>query len=135
MVDPRNDLQVIGATNLDQMGGVAMCSVTYPSPCPGLMISNNIAAGTVQQGFTGPGHDCDSENRNFFNNVAHSISGGLSGNGFIVYPDPSKPEHSNCYETSNNAVYKVSDAGILANFPTKKVQMHTITAIECHIGA
>lgn len=120
---------------LDVMGGALFCSLTYNSPCPGLKISNNICAGTVQQAFTGPGHDCDSDNTNFFNNVAHSISGGFSGNGFIVYPDPSKSDHKECYEVSNNAAYKCADAGILANFPTKKLKMHDVTTIDCVIGA
>jgi hypothetical protein len=47
MVDPRNDLEAIGMATLDVMGGALFCSLTYNSPCPGLRISNNIAAGTV----------------------------------------------------------------------------------------
>jgi len=120
-VTPRNDLEAIGMATLDVMGGALFCSLTYPSPCPGLTITNNIAAGTVQQGFTGPAHDCEKKNINFHSNVAHSISGGFSGNGFIVYPDPSKPQHKECYEVSNNAAYKCTDAGIFTNFPAKRV--------------
>jgi len=116
-VTPRNDLEAIGMATLDVMGGALFCSLSYPSSCPGLKITNNIAAGTTMIGFTGPGHDCDKENTNFYNNVAHSIAG-ASGNGLIVYPDPSKPAHAECYEVSNNAAYKCMDAGILSNFPS-----------------
>jgi hypothetical protein len=105
-VTPRTDLEAIGMATLDVMGGALFCSLTYPSPCPGIRITNNICASTVQQAFTGPAHDCNKANTNFFNNVAHSISGGFSGNGFIVYPDPSKPAHKECYEVSQNAAYK-----------------------------
>jgi len=134
-VDPRTDLNAIGMATLDVMGGALFCSLEYPSACPGIRITNNICAGTVQQAFTGPAHDCGKKNSNFFGNVAHSISGGLSGNGFVVYPDPSKPAHKDCYEVSQNAAYKCADAGIFTNFPSKKVNMHSVTAIDCNIGA
>jgi hypothetical protein len=134
-VEPRNDLNAIGMATLDVMGGALFCSLTYPSPCPGIRITNNICAGTVQQAFTGPAHDCNKKNTNFYNNVAHSISGGFSGNGFVVYPDPSKPAHKNCFEVSNNAAYKCADAGVFTNFPSDRVQMHSVTAIDCNIGA
>lgn len=117
------------------MGGALFCSITYPSPCPGIRITNNICAGTVQQAFTGPAHNCDSKNTNFYGNVAHSINGGFSGNGFVVYPDPSNPKHKECYEVSNNAAYKVADAGVFTNFPAKRVQMHSVTVIDANIGA
>lgn len=120
---------------LDVMGGALFCSLTYPSPCPGIRITNNICAGTTQQAFTGPGHSCGSKNTNFFGNVAHSINGGFSGNGFIVYPDPSKPDHADCYEVSGHAAYKVADAGVFANFPGKKMIMHDVTVIGSNIGA
>lgn len=120
-VTPRNDLVAIGMATLDVMGGALFCSLTYPNPCPGLRITNNIAAGTVQQAFTGPAHDCNTTNTNFFGNVAHSISGGFSGNGFVVYPDPSKPTHKDCYQVSNNTAYKCADAGVFTNFPSTRV--------------
>lgn len=120
-VTPRNDLEAIGMATLDVMGGALFCSLTYPSTCPGIRITNNICAGTVQQAFTGPAHDCDSKNTNFHSNVAHSINGGFSGNGFVVYPDPSKPGHKDCYEVSNNAAYKCEDAGVFTNFPSTRV--------------
>lgn len=47
-VTPRNDLEAIGMATLDVMGGALFCSLTYPSPCPGLKITNNICAGSVQ---------------------------------------------------------------------------------------
>lgn len=47
-VDPRNDLEAIGMATLDVMGGALFCSLTYPSACPGIRITNNICAGTVQ---------------------------------------------------------------------------------------
>jgi hypothetical protein len=53
--------------------------------------------------------------------VAHSVSDGFSGNGFTVYPDPSNVKHKECFEVSNNAAYKCADAGILSNFPGKKI--------------
>lgn len=134
-VSPRNDLEAIGMATLDVMGGALFCSLTYPAPCPGIRITNNIAAGTVQQAFTGPAHDCDKKNTNFYGNVAHSISGGFSGNGFIVYPDPSKPGHKDCYEVSNNAAYKCADAGVFTNFPGNRVQMHSVTVLDSNIGA
>jgi len=98
-VTPRNDLESIGMATLDVMGGALFCSLTYPSTCPGLRITNNIAAGTTMIGFTGPAHSCNKPNTNFVNNVAHSIAG-VSGNGFLVYPDPSKSDHEKCYEVS-----------------------------------
>jgi len=70
-----------------------------------------------------------------YGNVAHSVSGGFSGNGLIVYPDPSKQGHKECYEVSNNAAYKCADAGIFTNFPSKRVQMHSVTALDSNIGA
>jgi len=59
----------------------------------------------------------------------------LSGNGFIVYPDPSKPSHKTCYEVSGHAAYKCADAGVFSNFPTKKIVMHDVTVIDSYIGA
>jgi hypothetical protein len=47
-VTPRNDLEAIGMATLDVMGGALFCSLTYPSPCPGLRITNNICVGAVQ---------------------------------------------------------------------------------------
>jgi hypothetical protein len=47
-VTPREDLEAIGMANLDVMGGALFCSLTYPSPCPGLRVTNNICAGTIQ---------------------------------------------------------------------------------------
>jgi hypothetical protein len=47
-VYPREDLEAIGMTVLDVMGGALFCSLTYPKACPGLRISNNICAGAVQ---------------------------------------------------------------------------------------
>lgn len=134
-VTPREDLLAIGMATLDVMGGALFCSLTYPSQCPGLRITNNICAGTTQQAFTGPGHDCDKPNTNFVNNVAHSINGGFSGNGFVVYPDPSKPEHKKCFEVSGNAAYKCADAGIFTNFPTDEVRMHDVVVLDSGIGA
>jgi hypothetical protein len=46
-VSPRNDLEAIGMATLDVMGGALFCSLTYPSLCPGIRITNNICAGTV----------------------------------------------------------------------------------------
>jgi hypothetical protein len=120
-IEPRKDLEAIGMATLDVMGGALFCSLTYPSPCPGIRITNNICAGSVQQCFTGPAHDCNKKNTNFYNNVAHSSNEGFSGNGFVVYPDPTKPAHKECYEVSNNAAYKVDDAGIFTNFGAKLV--------------
>lgn len=121
---------------LDVMGGALFCSLTYPSPCPGIRIIDNICAGTVQQCFTLPAHDCDKTNTNTFGNVAHSVSGGFSGNGFVVYPDPSKTSHKDtCYEVSGHKAYKCADAGVFTNFPSKKVQMHSITVADSNIGA
>lgn len=74
---------------LDVMGGALFCSLTYPSPCPGIRISNNIVAGVPLIGFTGPAHDCGAKNTNFFGNVAHTISK-FSGTGMVIYPDPSR---------------------------------------------
>jgi hypothetical protein len=86
-----------------------------------LKISNNIAAGMVQIGISGPAHKCGSTNKNFFNNVAHSISDGCSGNGLLVYPDPSDPSQKECFEIDSNAAYKCTDAGVFANFGGKTV--------------
>lgn len=47
-VTPRTDLEAIGMATLDVMGGALFCSLRYPSPCPGLRITNNICAGAVQ---------------------------------------------------------------------------------------
>jgi hypothetical protein len=134
-VTPRNDLEAIGMATLDVMGGALFCSLTYPSPCPGIRITNNICAGSVQQCFTGPAHDCDKKNTNFHSNVAHSVNEGFSGNGFVAYPDPSKVGHKECYEVSNNAAYKCADAGVFTNFASKRIQMHSITVIDSKIGA
>lgn len=120
---------------MDPMGGALFCSLTYPSQCPGIKVTNNICAGAVQQCFNGPAHECNKRNTNFVNNVAHSVSGGKSGNGFIFYPDPSVPEQKDCFEVSGNAAYKCADAGIFTNFPSKKVQMHSVTVISSVIGA
>lgn len=92
-----------------------LCSIE-PSPCPGLRVTNNIVAGINMLGMTGPAHDCDKPNTNFVNNVVHSITGGGSGTGMVVYPDSSKPSQSKCYEVSFNAAYKCTDAGVFTNF-------------------
>lgn len=124
---------------LDVMGGALFCSLTYNTPCPGMRIKNNICAGAVQQCFTGPAHDCNAEANNvainFRDNVAHSVSGGFSGNGFVVYPDPDNTAHKDCYEVSHQAAYKCDDAGVFTNFPSKRVQMHSITVLDSRIGA
>jgi hypothetical protein len=134
-VTPRVDLEAIGMATLDVMGGALFCSLTYPSPCPGLRVTNNICAGSVQQCFTGPAHDCGKKNTNFFNNVAHSVSGGLGGVGIIVYQDKTKPSQKECFEVSNNAAYKCDDVGIFSNFPAKKLLMNSVTVLDSRLGA
>jgi hypothetical protein len=52
-----------------------------------------------------------------------------------VYPDPSKASHKECYEVSNNAAYKCTDAGIFTNFESGTVNMHSITAMDNKYGA
>lgn len=45
-------------TVLDKWGGVLMCSLTYPKPCPNVQVTKNIVAGAVYAGYTMYGHDC-----------------------------------------------------------------------------
>lgn len=88
---PRNTIET---DVLDKHGAVLIGSLTFPKPCVGMRINNNIVAGSVYVGFTAPGHDCDAnEPRVFYNNVAHSINAGKNGVGAVIYPDPSKPDH------------------------------------------
>jgi hypothetical protein len=56
-VDERKDLEIVGGT-LDKHGGVLFCSLSGDA-CPGLRITNNIAAGMIFIGFTAPAHDCN----------------------------------------------------------------------------
>lgn len=132
---PRTDLESIGMGGLDTQGGALFCSLTYPSVCPGLSITRNIAAGVIYAGFTGPAHDCnDSTQQVFRDNVAHSVSGGFNGDGAVIFPDPSKPDHKKCFEVSHFKAYKVTDAAAITNFPAKEVNMHSIVSIDNAIG-
>jgi len=91
---PRPELEGVGMSALDIQGGVCLCSLNYPKPCPGLSITNNIVGGSVFVGFIAPAHDCNDDGQRVFrDNVAHSISGGANGSGAVVYADTSKPEH------------------------------------------
>jgi len=133
-VRPRTDLEIVGGT-LDKHGGVLFCSLSYPKPCPNLRITNNIVAGSVYVGFTAPAHDCNHRDPQVFrNNVAHSIDGGINGDGAVIYPDPSRSGHAKCYEGSHFAAYKVTKAGALTNFASKRVQFKHMTTVDVGIG-
>jgi hypothetical protein len=71
----------------------------------------------------------------FRDNVAHSISGGFNGGGSVIYADPSVPEHKKCFEASHIFAYKCTDAGALANSVSKRVVLHSVTTVDCAIGA
>jgi len=78
-----------GGHSIDQVGGVLICSLSFPTPCPNMRITNNIVAGSVFSGFHVPGHNCGKSNTAFKDNVAHSVSGGGNGMGAMIYPDKS----------------------------------------------
>jgi len=120
--------------SVDQTGGVLMCSLTFPKPCPNLRITNNIVAGSIYGGFFAPGHDCGRTNNVFKDNVAHSITGGGNGMGAVVYPDPSKPGHANCFESSHFAAYKCKYQGLYTRFLTKKVIFHNMVSVDNGMG-
>jgi len=120
------------ANIIDKFGGVLVCSLTFPRPCPGVKLQKNIAAGTVYAGFVTMGGDCgDKDPQVFRDNVAHSINGGLNGMGALVFPDHSKSTHvSTCYEASHFTAYKCRRMAILGVWPTKKVHFKLITSID-----
>jgi len=55
---PRSSLEATGMQTLDVHGGVLICSLTHPKACPGMSITNNIAAGTIFAGFMAPAANC-----------------------------------------------------------------------------
>lgn len=133
----RPDLQAETSEGLiDFHGGALFCSLNYPSPCPGLRITNNIVAGSIFVGFTAPAHQCGNKDQvSFANNVAHSISGGKNGDAALVYKDPSDPEQNNCYEVSDFASYMCTDAGVLSSWPTKLMIFTRLVSVSNAIGA
>jgi len=96
----------IESDGVDQVGGVLICSLTYPKPCPNMRITNNIVAGSIFSGFHVPGHDCGKSNTVFKDNVAHSITDGGNGMGAVIYPDKSRPGQKDCMQGSHFAAYK-----------------------------
>lgn len=66
-------------------GGIYSCAENQGDQCSSISIINNIVAGADFTGVAAMGHDCgDSANKNFKNNVVHSVR----GTGAIIYPDP-----------------------------------------------
>jgi hypothetical protein len=132
---PRTTLEAMGMGGLDAHGGVLFCSLTFPQQCPGLSITNNIAAGTIYAGFIVPAHNCNDANQRVFrDNIAHSISGGFNGDGAVVYADPAINEQKTCYEVSHFAAYKCTDAGLVTNAVSMESIVHSITSIDNGVG-
>jgi len=126
----------MGMGGLDTHGGALFCSLTFPSACPGMTVTNNIVAGSVFAGFMTSAANCgDNAQVKFRNNVAHSISGGSNGVGAVIWADPSVPEQKECFEVSHFASYKCTDAGILSNSVSMRIIMHSITSIDVAVGA
>ena len=100
--------------------------------CPGLEVTDNIAAGVISHGFTAPGHECGaSETQKIFRgNVAHSIDGQLNGMGLVSYPDPTSPSQKDCFETSHFAAYKCKEMAIFGSFIVKKMVYNGIISID-----
>jgi len=96
-------------------------SLDYPNQNLGVRVTNNIIAGSIFVGFATNGHDCNIPNPQVFrDNIAHSISGGSSGAGALIFPDPSKPEHKICWEVSRFAAYKCEGPGIWSMYYSKR---------------
>lgn len=121
--------------SVDKLGGVLICSLSYPKPCPNMRVNNNLVAGSIYVGFTGPGHDCGANNANFKDNVAHSVDKGKNGMGGIIYPDPSKPNQAkSCYQGSHFTAYKCKYQGLFNRFIAKKVIFKNMISIDNGMG-
>lgn len=125
-----------GGTILDKVGGILIGSLGYPKQNQGIRVTNNIVAGTEYAGYTVMAHNCGAGRPStFFGNVAHSIDGNKEGTGALVYPDPSIPDHGNCYEASNFAAYKCSETGIYTLFRSHHVIFKEMTMIDIGGGS
>lgn len=83
-------------------------------------------AGAVYSGISTFAHSCSNYGNTFSNNLVHSVD----GNGFILIPDPSKSDHSSCFEASNFTAYKNREAGIISFFESKEIRITTATLID-----
>lgn len=120
---------------LDKQGGVLICSLSYPKPCPNVRVVKNIVAGSVYAGFVAYGHPCGTNNPQVFrDNVAHSINGGKNGVGALIYPDPSNKNSRTCYEASHFAAYKCAQQSIFGWFVTKKAIFKDMISIDNAMG-
>ena len=110
---------------------MAFCSYWEPNKCLESSVKNSIAAGCAFAGFVAPGDDCGSSKPSHFSgNVAHSGE----RVGAHIYPDPSSPSSSSCYEGSNFAAYKNRDGGLTTMYKTKTLKMHDMTFIDNEKG-
>ena len=91
-------------------------------------IQNNIAAGCMFAGFVAPGYvECDGDNSNFKDNVAHSSS----RYGLYAYANPVGTKNADCVEWSHFAGYKTQEACAVSYVPGTALQKaHHITCID-----
>lgn len=117
---------------VDKEGCVTFCSYFEPDTgCSGSKVINSIAAGCPYTGFIAPGHACDDySSEKFRNNVAHS--GERTGG--HIYPDPSDPTSSQCYEGSYFKAYKNRDGGLTTMYNTFDQRMRYMTFVDNEKG-
>jgi len=117
---------------VDREACVAYCSYFEPDTgCSGSKVINSISAGCPYTGFTAPGHACDDyTTETFKNNVAHSGE----RTGAHIYPDPSDPNSSNCYEGSYFKAYKNRDGGLTTLYTTLDQRMRYMTFFDNQLG-
>ena len=100
-------------------------------PCPGVSVTDSIAAGCHYAGFQSPGNKCDDNAQTKFrNNVAHSVL----GSGHVIYPDPTDSTQSKCFEGSHIQAYKVTQAGIEGQFNTDEYRMTNVHLVDNQLG-
>jgi hypothetical protein len=88
-----------GQNLVDFAGAYSICALSDGrTGCDNLVVTNNIAGGSVYCGFCTIAEDCDGSTSMYFrNNVGHSIKGIISGHGLIVGTNPSKSNQLTCF--------------------------------------
>jgi len=74
---------------VDKWAGIAMCTYSGRTACPGSVLRNNIVAGATYIGITALGTNCGESDSRLFNNTVHSIGSASYGygHGAIVVGD------------------------------------------------
>lgn len=119
---------------VDKESCFSVCTWEEWNPkCENVNVINSIVAGCPFAGFVVRGHDCGlaATQKNFRNNVAHSID----GTGAHIVPDNFAATHTTCYEGSHFKAYKTIQPPVSTMYKVAEVRHTNMVFIDTQLGA